>query len=105
MSNKADDRPIYDNFTQSVSNRELQVALGIAVLTLSVVGAISYRGTGVSDESYRWIRHTLEVFAISSAHSSRDSLLRREIIKVSVELLNCRPFGGCYFFRDNRKVC
>jgi hypothetical protein len=30
---------------------------------------------------------------------------QREIIKVSVELLNCRRFGGRYFFGHDRKVC
>jgi CHASE3 domain sensor protein len=38
-----------------------QLALGSAILTLLVVGAISYRGMVVSRESDRWIRHTHEV--------------------------------------------
>jgi diguanylate cyclase (GGDEF)-like protein/PAS domain S-box-containing protein len=61
MSHKSGARPLYDNLAQSVLTRKLHVALGIAVLTLFAVGAISYRGMGVSDESYRWVRHTHEV--------------------------------------------
>jgi PAS domain S-box-containing protein len=46
---------------KSVLNWKLQLALGSAILTLLVVGAISYRGIGESSESNRWVRHTHEV--------------------------------------------
>jgi PAS domain S-box-containing protein len=41
----------------------VQLAFGCAVLALLVVGAVSYRGIVVSDESERWVRHTQEVLA------------------------------------------
>ena len=47
--------------SKSVLNRKLQLALGSAMLTLLVVGAISYRGMVVSRESARWVSHTHEV--------------------------------------------
>src|ERR1700680_3934696 len=47
--------------TVSLLNRKVQLALGSALLTLLVVGAISYRGIVVSSESNRWVRHTHEV--------------------------------------------
>jgi diguanylate cyclase (GGDEF)-like protein/PAS domain S-box-containing protein len=59
-------------------NRKMQFALGSAMLTLLVVGAISYRGIVVSRESARWVDHTHEVlesvqdlvFAVESIESS-----------------------------------
>ena len=42
-------------------NRRMQVAFGSAILTLLVVGAVSYRGIVASSESDRWVRHTHEV--------------------------------------------
>jgi PAS domain S-box-containing protein len=42
-------------------NRKMQLAFGSAVLTLLVVGVISYRATALSSESDRWVRHTHEV--------------------------------------------
>lgn len=47
--------------TKSLLNRRVQLAVGSAILTLLVVGAISYRGMVVSTESDRWVRHTHEV--------------------------------------------
>jgi len=91
MSHKSGAHPIYDNFTQSVLNRKLQVALGIAVLTLFVVGAISYRGMGVSDESYRWVRHTHEVLEnlqeLLSAMQTAESSYRGFVITGNEEYL------------------
>jgi len=53
-------------------------------LTLLVVGAISYRGMGVSDESYRWVRHTHEVLEnlqdLLSATQSAESSYREFVI-------------------------
>jgi PAS domain S-box-containing protein len=43
------------------SDRKVQLAFGAAILTLLVVGAMSYRGTIVSGESDRLVRHTHEV--------------------------------------------
>ena len=42
-------------------NRSVQFAFGSAILTLLVVGAVSYRGIVASSESDRWVRHTHEV--------------------------------------------
>jgi CHASE3 domain sensor protein len=39
----------------------MQLAFGSAMLTLLVVGAISYRGIVVSRESARWVSHTHKV--------------------------------------------
>ena len=41
--------------------RKVQLAFGCAILTLLVVGAVSYRSMVVSRESNRWVRHTHEV--------------------------------------------
>jgi len=59
-------------------NRKMQFAFGSAMLTLLVVGAISYRGIVVSRESARWVDHTHEVlesvqdlvFAVESIESN-----------------------------------
>ncbi len=63
---------------KSGSDRRVQIAFGSAILTLLVVGALSYRGMVVSGESDRWVRHTHEVleslrdlrFALESVESS-----------------------------------
>src|SRR5271155_3741916 len=47
--------------TKFLLGRNVQLAFGSAILTLLVVGAISYRGMVVSSESDRWVRHTHEV--------------------------------------------
>jgi CHASE3 domain sensor protein len=39
----------------------MQLAFGSAMLTLLVVGAISYRGMVVSRDGARWVSHTHEV--------------------------------------------
>jgi PAS domain S-box-containing protein len=44
-----------------VLTRKVQLAFGSAILTLLVVGAVSYRGMVVSRESDRRVRHTHEV--------------------------------------------
>jgi len=41
--------------------RKIQLAFGVAIVMLLIVGMISYRGMVVSDESDRWVRHTHEV--------------------------------------------
>ena len=47
--------------TKPESIRKVQLAFGSAILTLLIVGAISYRGMIVSEESDRWVWHTHEV--------------------------------------------
>jgi PAS domain S-box-containing protein len=47
--------------TKSLLNRKMQLAFGSAMLTLFVVGAISYRGMFVSSESARWVGHSHQV--------------------------------------------
>src|SRR5271169_5444878 len=42
-------------------DRKVQVAFGSAIVTLLVVGVLSYRSIVVSSESDRWVRHTHEV--------------------------------------------
>jgi PAS domain S-box-containing protein len=48
--------------TKSMLIWKIRLAFGSAILTLLVVGAISYRGMVVFSESDRWVRHTHEVF-------------------------------------------
>jgi len=63
---------------KSLLNRKMQLAFGSAMLTLLVVGAISYRGIVVSGESTRWVGHTHKVlesvqdlvFAVESIESN-----------------------------------
>jgi diguanylate cyclase (GGDEF)-like protein/PAS domain S-box-containing protein len=63
---------------KSLLNRKMQLAFGSAMLTLLVVGAISYRGIVVSGESARWVGHTHKVlesvqdlvFAVESIESN-----------------------------------
>jgi PAS domain S-box-containing protein len=47
--------------TVSRSDRKVQLAFGAAILSLLVVGAMSYRVAVLSGESDRWVRHTHEV--------------------------------------------
>jgi diguanylate cyclase (GGDEF)-like protein/PAS domain S-box-containing protein len=42
-------------------NRKVQLAFGLAVLTLLMAGGMSYRAVAVSGESDRWVRHTHEI--------------------------------------------
>ena len=46
---------------KSPLDRKIQLAFGSAILTLLVVGVISYHAMEVSSESDRWVRHTHEV--------------------------------------------
>ena len=52
--------------SESLLNRKTQLAFGSAMLTLLVVGAISYREMVVSRDSARWVSHTHEV--LESVH-------------------------------------
>jgi PAS domain S-box-containing protein len=62
----------------SPSNRKFEITFASAILSLLVVGAISYRSVVISGESDRWVRHTHEVleslqdlrFALESVESS-----------------------------------
>ena len=64
--------------SKSHLNRKIQLAFGSAMLTLLVVGAISYRGMVLSNDSARWVSHTHEVlesvhdlvFAVESIESN-----------------------------------
>jgi CHASE3 domain sensor protein len=52
--------------SQPLSNRKVQLTFGSVILSLLVVtllllGALSYRGRAVTRESDRWVRHTHEV--------------------------------------------
>ncbi len=58
--------------------RKVQLAFASAILTLLVVGAMSYRGMVVSRESDRWVRHTHEVI-----ENLQDLLLAMEGIESS----------------------
>ena len=70
--------------TTSRLNRKVQLAFGSAIVTLLVVGAISYRGMAVSSESDRWVRHTHEVLEnlqdLSSTMESIESSSRGFIL-------------------------
>ncbi len=47
--------------TESPSKRMGRLAFGFAMLTLLLMGAVSYRWMVLSDESDRWVQHTHEV--------------------------------------------
>jgi len=63
---------------KSLLNWNVQLAFGVAILALLVVGAISYRGIVVSNESDLWVRHTHEVL-----ESLKDLVLATESVKAS----------------------
>jgi len=46
---------------KSFSDREVQIALGSAILCLVVVILVSFRGMALSNESEEWVRHTHRV--------------------------------------------
>jgi len=48
---------------KSFLNAKVRLAFGFAMLTLLLMGSLSYRWMLVSDESDRWVRHTHEVLA------------------------------------------
>jgi PAS domain S-box-containing protein len=72
------DRPAAHSDGETVLTRKVQLAFGSAILTLLVVGAVSYRGMVVSRESDRWVRHTHEVI-----ENLQDLLLAMEGIESS----------------------
>src|SRR3984893_6511750 len=72
------DRPAEHSDGETVLTRKAQLAFGVAILTLLVVGAVSYRGMVVSRESDRWVRHTHEVI-----ENLQDLLLAMEGIESS----------------------
>jgi PAS domain S-box-containing protein len=63
---------------KSFLNRKVRLAFGIAMLTLLLMGSLSYRWMVVSDESDRWVRHTHEVLS-----SIQDLALAMESIESS----------------------
>jgi PAS domain S-box-containing protein len=44
-----------------VLRQKVQLAFGLAIVILLVVGVVSYRSIGLSSQSDRWVRHTHEV--------------------------------------------
>ena len=68
--------------TKSLLNRAVQIGFGSAIVTLLVVGAISYRAMVVSSESEQWVRHTHEVIG-----NLRELRLAMETVEA-----NCRGF-------------
>jgi PAS domain S-box-containing protein len=52
--------PMEEN-TKPLTNWKIQLAFGIAILTLLIMGAISYHARVLSNESERWVEHTQEV--------------------------------------------
>ncbi len=64
--------------TKSRLNRKVQIAFGSALLTLLIVGVLSYRSMIASSESVRWVRHTHEVM-----ESLQDLLLSMETVESS----------------------
>ena len=48
---------------KSFLNRKVRLAFGFAMLTLLLMGTLSYRMTVVSEENDRWVRHTHDVLA------------------------------------------
>jgi PAS domain S-box-containing protein len=60
---------------KSTLGRKVQFAFGSAILTLLVVGTISYHAIAVSAESDQWVRHTHEVLEnLADLLSSMESL-------------------------------
>jgi PAS domain S-box-containing protein len=93
----------------SLLNRKVYIAFGSAMVTLLVVGAISYRSVVVSSASDHWVRHTDEVlenlqslrFAMDSYESSysgfvltgRDSYVesyRASVVNARRDIANVR---------------
>jgi PAS domain S-box-containing protein len=61
--------------TKSQLNWKVQLAFGAAILTLLVVGAISYRSMIESGESDRWVRHSHEVLEnLQDLRSAMDNI-------------------------------
>jgi len=48
---------------KSILGRRVRLAFGLALLTLLVMGVLSYRWMVVSDESDNWVRHSQDVLA------------------------------------------
>jgi diguanylate cyclase (GGDEF)-like protein len=61
--------------TESLFKRKVQLAFGFAMLTLLLMGALSYRWMVLSDESNLWVLHTHEVLTnIQSLRLAMESL-------------------------------
>ena len=45
----------------SLVKRKVQIAFGSAIVILLIMGALSYRSIGLSNESDRWVQHTRDV--------------------------------------------
>ena len=92
--------------TKSQLSRKVQLAVGSAILTLLVVGAISYRGMVVSSESDRLVRHTHEVLEklqdSLSALRSIESSSRGFVLTGSDEYLDLFHAGILRVQQDER---
>src|SRR5579863_8477023 len=64
--------------SKRLTNRKVHLAFGSAILTLLIVGTVSYRGMKVSSESAKWVRHTHEVL-----ENLQDLLLAMESVESS----------------------
>jgi CHASE3 domain sensor protein len=62
----------------SFLSRKVRLAFGFAMLTLLLMGAVSYHWMVISDESDRWVRHTHEVLV-----NIQDQLLDMQKIEAS----------------------
>lgn len=61
--------------TESLFKRKVQLAFGFAMLTLLLMGVLSYRWMVLSDESDQWVRHTHEVLtSIQNLRLAMESL-------------------------------
>jgi PAS domain S-box-containing protein len=61
--------------TKSLANSRIQLAFGFAILTLLVMGGISFRSMEVSNESERWVQHTQQVLEnLQSLQLSMESI-------------------------------
>jgi PAS domain S-box-containing protein len=63
---------------KSFLNQKIRLAFGFAMLTLLLMGGVSYRWMTISDESNRWVQHTHTVLM-----NIQDLLLAMETIKSS----------------------
>jgi PAS domain S-box-containing protein len=63
---------------KSFLNRKVRVAIGVAMVTLLLMGAVSYRWTLISDDSDHWVQHTHKVLM-----QIQDLLLAMESIEFS----------------------
>ena len=68
----------------SLVKRKVQIAFGSAIVILLIMGALSYRSIGLSNESDRWVQHTRDVLEelqnVNAAMAAISSSIRRYVI-------------------------